>query len=99
MSYPHKLDERNVHVWSVRIDAQDPVAAAFELLLRPDEIDRAARYKFDYLRRSFALARGALRILLGRYLGLSPASIEFKYGSKGKPALATAASVDFNASH
>ena len=45
------------------------------------------------------IARGLLRTLLGRYLQVSPASIVFKYGSKGKPALAGPAGIDFNVSH
>jgi 4'-phosphopantetheinyl transferase len=51
------------------------------------------------LRHSFVLAHGALRILLGRYLNTSPAGIQFKYGLRGKPALAPLALIDFNMSH
>ncbi len=71
----------------------------FERLLAPDEKERAARFRFDHLRRSFVLARGALRTLLGGYLQTSPVSIEFEYGSKGKPALVAPAPIHFNASH
>jgi 4'-phosphopantetheinyl transferase len=93
------LGGRNVHIWTVRVEASSAVAAQFELVLGPDEKDRAARFRFDNLRRSFVLARGTLRMLLGCYLDVAPASIQFKYGSKGKPALAAPACVDFNASH
>lgn len=45
------------------------------------------------------VARSALRVLLGRYLGVSPASIEFAYGAHGKPELAPPAGLDFSVSH
>src|SRR5581483_3578226 len=94
-----KLAERTVHVWPVRTVASIAVVARLELALAPDERDRAARFRFDRLRHSFVLARGALRILLGRYLNVSPASIQFTYNSKGKPALAAPTCLNFNASH
>jgi 4'-phosphopantetheinyl transferase len=93
------LSGRNVEIWPVRIDAADAVAERFELYLGSDEKHHAARFRFDELRRSFVIARGALRILLGHYVNVSPTSIEFKYGSRGKPALAGPACVEFNVSH
>jgi 4'-phosphopantetheinyl transferase len=97
--YSFELDTRNVHVWSIRTEASEAVAAAFERILAPDERDRAARFRFDHLRHSFVLAHGALRILLGRYLNASPAGIQFNYGLRGKPTLAPLALIDFNMSH
>jgi 4'-phosphopantetheinyl transferase len=97
--YSFELDARKVHVWSVRTEAPEAIAASFEQVLAPDERDRAARFHFDPLRHSFVLAHGALRMLLGRYLNTSPATIRFEYGSKGKPALAPRTSLDFNMSH
>jgi 4'-phosphopantetheinyl transferase len=94
-----ELGTRNVHVWSVCTEASKAVEERFERVLAPDERDRAARFRFDHLRHSFVLGHGALRILLGRYLNTPPARIQFKYGPKGKPALAPLASIDFNASH
>jgi 4'-phosphopantetheinyl transferase len=71
----------------------------FERVLVKHETDRAARFSFSHLRESFVIARGALRYLLGRYLDLHPASIRFIYGSNGKPALASAANIQFNITH
>ena len=93
------LSERDVHVWTLRTPVADGVALKFEAVLSPDERDRAARLRFDPLRRSFVVARGALRSLLGRYLGLHPGSIHFNYGTKGKPALPFPAPIDFNTTH
>jgi 4'-phosphopantetheinyl transferase len=94
-----ELSDRAIHVWAVRQQAPDPVVARFESLLSADERERAGRFRFDHLRRSFILARGALRVLLGRYLDTDPAGIRFAYGEKGKPSLADPAPIRFNASH
>jgi 4'-phosphopantetheinyl transferase len=83
-------------VWSVRTAAPTSVIGHFEQVLSPDERDRAARFRFPHLRDSFILARGCLRLLLGRYLNVSPAGIQFRYGAKGKPSID---GVDFNMSH
>ena len=100
----YELTGRAVHVWPVSTHAPDAVIEQFRFLLTPDETDRAGRFRFDHLRRSFILARGALRVLLGRYLNIAPGGIEFSYGSKGKPALAAPGLpqfnvLQFNASH
>ena len=68
------------------------------MLLEPEERDRAARFRFDHLQHAFILARGGLRVLLGCYLGVCPAAVQFTYGSKGKPTL-SGGSVEFNVSH
>jgi 4'-phosphopantetheinyl transferase len=94
-----ELAGRSVELWPVRLDASDVVFARFRRILAPDEAARAARFRFDHLRRSFILSRGALRILLGNYLSVAPGGIRFCYGSKGKPALADPVPIQFNASH
>jgi 4'-phosphopantetheinyl transferase len=95
----HELSGRAVHVWPVSLYGEDSVVERFQGLLASDEMDRAERFRFARLRRSFILARGALRILLGRYLNAAPGDIEFSYGPKGKPALRTDHRLQFNASH
>jgi 4'-phosphopantetheinyl transferase len=94
-----ELSERDIHVWTLRIGASGAVAAKFEPALAVDEKDRAARLHFDHLRQSFVITRGVLRGLLGCYLRLHPARIRFKYGSKGKPTLASGGNIEFNATH
>jgi len=95
----YELIGRAVHVWPVSIQAPDSTVESFRRLLAPDETERAARFRFEHLRSSFILARGALRILLGRYLKSPPQDLTFSYGSKGKPTLRRPASLQFNASH
>jgi 4'-phosphopantetheinyl transferase len=95
----HELTGRTVHVWPVSTLAPDAAVERFRPLLAPDETDRAGRFRFERLQRSFILARGALRVLLGRYLNTAPGEIDFSYGVKGKPALAAPNRLQFNASH
>jgi 4'-phosphopantetheinyl transferase len=94
-----ELTGRAVHIWPVSIEGPVAVVDQFRSLLSADETARAARFRFEHLQHSFILARGALRILLGRYLNTSPRDLGFRYGAKGKPALTAPASLQFNASH
>jgi 4'-phosphopantetheinyl transferase len=94
-----ELTGRAVHVWPVSIQGPVAVVDQFRSLLSADETARAARFRFEHLQHSFILARGALRILLSRYLDTPPRDLEFRYGAKGKPALAEPARLQFNASH
>lgn len=97
---PLSLIGRRVDVWPVRLEANASVVAWLHSILASDEAERAAQFRFEHLRRSFILARGALRVLLGRYLGIAPEEVRFSYGSKGKPGLAWPTStIKFNASH
>ncbi len=94
-----ELRAHEVHVWTLDGSASKVAAARFDPLLSPDEKERAMRFRFDHLRHSFVVTRGVLRCLLARYLNLHPAEIRFAYGEKGKPALASAADIEFNATH
>jgi len=87
-----------VHVWRIRLDVSDKLAARFEPTLAADERERADRFRTAELRRRFVAGRGALRALLGAYLGIEPALVAFSYGHRGKPSLATPG-VEFNLAH
>lgn len=70
--------------------------------LTADECQRAERYIFEKDRTHFVVARGLLRVLLGRYLRQDPQHLRFTYGPHGKPALATdtgGVALRFNVSH
>lgn len=76
--------------------------ARLRTLLDEPERKRADRYSFEKGRRQFTVARGLLRILLGRYLRIEPTQVQFAYNAHGKPALAEAHRpnlVRFNISH
>lgn len=85
---PHlALEQNEVHVWRAPLEQTSDKVAAFFDLLATDEQHRANRFHFAKDRRRFIVARGIMRTLLGRYLNLSPESLEFSYSSFGKPAL------------
>lgn len=98
-----ELTGRDIHVWPVRINGAGSVVTRFESFLTQEETARANAFRFEHLRRSFVLTRGALRLLLGRYLGIAPEQILVQQGPKGKPSLATPDAAlpafQFNVSH
>lgn len=71
-------------------------------ILSADERQRADRFYFQDDRRRFVAARVGLRQLLAKLLETEPAAIEFRYGSRGKPALGgvlESSHLQFNVSH
>jgi 4'-phosphopantetheinyl transferase len=74
-------------------------ARPFVALLTDDERERAARFRLGRIRDQFVAARGHLRALLGRYLGLEPRSVPVLYADGGKPHLPAGYPLHFNVSH
>jgi 4'-phosphopantetheinyl transferase len=94
------LPEGDVHVWRARLDLALEEREALAVSLSVDERERAARFHFERDRNRFQVARGVLRELLGRYLGLPPARIELTRLPGGKPILQDReARLRFNVSH
>jgi 4'-phosphopantetheinyl transferase len=97
-----RLDGSDVHVWVARLDLAPVQIHAFTSTLSADEMERARRFHFERDQNGFIAARGVLRAILGVYLGVDPARLEFTYGRHGKPALADSgaeAGLSFNLSH
>jgi len=86
-----------VRLWSLQLTAPDGVVEQLHATLSTDERERAARFRFPYLRTRFVIARSALRALLGVALDVAPAAVVFRYGAAGKPAVA--GGPEFNLSH
>lgn len=92
------LGPDDVHVWAVALHAGADHGAIFSA----EEEGRAARFVRPQDRDAFLAARGALRVLLGRYLEVPPGAIEFAAGVWGKPELAGALArtkLSFNLTH
>ena len=89
-----------VHVWAASLDRAPAELDALRALLSADELERAARFKFDVLARRFIAGRGILRSLIGAYIGTAPAELRFRYDA-GKPSLETQPSTPlyFNLAH
>ena len=93
-------DPGTIDVWTVRLTASDNDLDHFSAILSPDERARQARMLAGPVRERFTVARGTLRELAARYLGLKPAAVEFTYGPRGKPAFAAPGEdLRFNLAH
>jgi 4'-phosphopantetheinyl transferase len=88
-----------VHVWRIRADEHNVVAARDNLSRA--EHERAARFRSHEAQAEFIVCRGALRSILSNYLGVVPQAVEFTQGPYGKPELAPAhgSKLRFNVSH
>src|SRR4029077_9186365 len=62
------LQPDEVHVWRAMLDRETPCVEKLLALLTPEEQARARRFHFQKHRDHFVVARGLLRLLLGRYL-------------------------------
>jgi 4'-phosphopantetheinyl transferase len=96
------LGEDEVHVWRGLLRVPASCLEDLRRSLSADEIARAERFRLPKLHDQFIVARGTLRTLLGRYLGIDPAETAFVYGPIGKPALADRTHktpIHFNLSH
>src|SRR5437016_1061664 len=90
------LGPAELHVWTVAIggparpeNACSPDARRPEIC-SADERARAARFVRPQDGAAFLAARGALRVVLARYVGAAPGTLVFATGEWGKPALAGA---------
>jgi 4'-phosphopantetheinyl transferase len=90
-----------VHVWRAGLESATSSISSLASLLSEDEVLRAKRFYFEKDRNQFVATRSLLRILLGRYLQVSPEGIRFGYGTHGKPFLQEDAEshIRFNVSH
>ena len=96
------LSSDEVQIWRAALDLAPPHVEVLRDILSEDEVNRADRFVFERDRTHFTVARGLLRLILGRYLQLEPRQLRFSYSRYGKPALILPADVDnlsFNLSH
>ncbi len=89
----------DVAIWYAWLDQID--TAFIKNILSADEQVRAGRYLNSEAGKRFIIGRGILRMALGKYLSVNPASLLFSYTRFGKPVLVgqDRNSLDFNLSH
>ena len=92
---------QEVHVWRIRLDRSDADVESLSAWLSDDELRRKRRFLKPLHQARFAVGRGVLRAVLGRYLERDPGAVEFRYGEHGKPHLAPSMGADcaFNLTH
>jgi 4'-phosphopantetheinyl transferase len=94
------ISRDEVHVWRASLEHPAGYIQRLTQTLSEDERQRADRFRFERDRRRYIVGRGLLRAILGRYLNLVPGQLRFRYGPRGKPALAeTRDELCFNIAH
>lgn len=96
------LADTTVHVWAASLDVPHDRLARLATTLSDDERRRASVFRRDWLTARYVAGRGQLRELLGAYLKVPAAAIEFAYDDHGKPRIAHPdrhPPLQFNVSH
>ena len=94
------IEDRNVTVWQVDLDACRKHNPAHRHLLSSDELRRANGFHLDAHREWFIACRAALRLILGARLATHPDLVCFRYGTSGKPEIESGATdIRFNVTH
>jgi 4'-phosphopantetheinyl transferase len=83
-----QLQADETHVWLASLEQTPAEVERLSQHLSADEMERAARFRFPQHRDHFIVARGLLRLIIGRYLQVAAQSLVFSYSSYGKPELA-----------
>lgn len=82
-----RLDPGRVDVWWAASDLVNAELRELGAVLDPIERARADRFRFRRHRDHFVAAHVFMRLVLGHYLGIKPASVRLRTGPYGKPAL------------
>ena len=89
-----------IHVWTIPLRTAEDVFSTLRKVLSDDEQERASRFHFEKDARSFIVARGSVRSILGAYTQSMPEDLRFLYSAQGKPTLQRPVSdIRFNVSH
>jgi 4'-phosphopantetheinyl transferase len=96
LPWPHD----GVHVWRATLAWPEAAAHRLEQCLAADERDKMGRFRLEPDRRRYLVGRALLRLLLGRYLAVSPQALRFETTAAGKPHLAFGQrQLQFNLAH
>ena len=96
------LGSNEVHIWRTALDLDATEVQSLWQTLSADEQEKARRFHFQQDRERFIVARGLLRVILGRYLNAEPGHLRFCYSPLGKPSLSRGfgrETLRFNLSH
>ena len=96
------LPDNEVHVWRAGLDLPPPRLKQFHEVLSKDEREKAACFQLESDQNHCIAARGFLRSILAKYLGIEAATIRFSYNKFGKPELAVQVKnvpLQFNLAH
>jgi 4'-phosphopantetheinyl transferase len=88
-----------VHAWHLDLEGMSDMIPRFSNLLDEFEQSRADKYARPKDKQQFVVVRGALRMLLGKYLNVAPERLSFDTSFYGRPFVKESAGLDFNVSH
>lgn len=95
-----KLDNNQVHIWTINLNISPEQENEMYALLSSDEEERADNFRFPHHRQRFVVARGALRQIIALYLNIYPKNVVFGYTKHDKPFLKEPAlPLEFNITH
>ena len=94
-----QLKNNQVHVWQIDLELSTEQINNLFTLLSKDERERANKFHFERDKTRFVAARGSLRRVLSRYVGVAAERLQFNYNAYGKPGLLQAPELQFNLSH
>jgi 4'-phosphopantetheinyl transferase len=97
-----EIARNEVHIWSIQLDRDEGEVNRYNKTLTPEEHKRAARFYFERHCRRHIISHGAMRLILGEYLGANPRDIQFDQTAHGKPNLTSPlkeSNLFFNLSH
>jgi len=92
----------HLHLWRTPLLGREKDVATAKTFLSTAELARAARFHYARDHVAYVITRSTLRRILGRCLRRNPRTLEFVYGSFGKPALVTddpSTTLQFNVAH
>lgn len=95
----HTLDNNQVQVWTINLEAKNMEIRRYESLLTDAEIARANRFLTIECRQRYIIARAYLRKILSAYTDHHASSQDFRYGPSGKPYLCNNSDLNFNLSY
>jgi len=90
--------DNEIHVWSACASELQDYLSSLSEVLSTAELARANSFVSSDNRKRCIFSRGILRILLGRYLGVSAHDVALKFTELGRPVL-EAAQLSFSISH
>ena len=91
-----------IHVWQAPLSGGRDQRDRLAVHLSAAEVERESRFRFERDATRYAIARGFLRVLLGRYCDAQPAELRILESDRGRPSLEpgiAAPDFDFNLSH
>jgi 4'-phosphopantetheinyl transferase len=94
-----KLDKFPITVWYIPLQVTAGEVEVCRALLSEDELARAERFHFDWLKRRYIVAHGRLRAILAFHTGIPARKLRFRITQYGKPSLEPSCDFHFNLSH